>query len=44
LATGIIRLIQDKKLREELGRNARQKVVENYTWEKNIKRLLMYIQ
>lgn len=40
LTTGVIRLIQDEKLREELGRNARQKVMENYTWEQNVLRII----
>jgi len=44
LATGIIRLIQDKKLREELGRNARQKVINNYTWEENALRIINKIE
>ena len=40
LADGILRLAQDKKLREELGKNARQKAIKNYTWEENVKRLI----
>ncbi len=44
LATGIIRLIQDEKLREELGRNARQKVINNYTWEENVLRIINKIE
>ncbi len=42
LTTGIIRLIQDEKLREELGRNARDEVINKYTWKKNVERILDY--
>jgi len=40
LVDGIIKLVQNKKLREILGKNARKEVVKNYTWEKNVKRIL----
>jgi len=40
LTCGIIKLIKDKKLREELGRNARDEVINKYTWEKNVKRVI----
>ena len=40
LVNGIIQLIQDKKLREALGKNARQKIIKNYTWEENVINLL----
>ena len=42
LVNGIIKLAQDKKLREELGKNARKEAVKNYTWEQNTKRVLDY--
>jgi len=40
LVSGIIELIENKQLREELGRNAHQEVVRKYTWEQNVKRIL----
>jgi len=40
LVNGIIKLAKDKKLREELGKNAREEVVQNYTWEQNTKRII----
>lgn len=40
LVNGIIKLAQDKNLRETLGKNARKEVVKNYTWEQNVKRLI----
>jgi len=40
LSDGILRLAQDKKLREELGKNIRQKAIKNYTWEENVKKLI----
>jgi glycosyltransferase involved in cell wall biosynthesis len=33
LATAILRLLQDHRLREELGRRGREKVLANYTWD-----------
>lgn len=33
LAKAIIRLVKDKKLREEMGRNGREYVVKNHSWE-----------
>jgi len=40
LVNGIIELIQNENLRKELGRNACEKVVKNYTWEQNAKRVI----
>ena len=42
LVYGIIKLAQDKKLREELGKNAQREVVKNYTWGQNVKRVIDY--
>lgn len=40
LVDGILRLIKDVHLREKLGDKAREEVVKNYTWQKNIERLI----
>jgi len=40
LADGILRLAEDKNLRNELGRNARVKALETYTWDEHVKRTL----
>ena len=40
LAEAILRLAEDPDLRAELGRAARRKVVERYTWQKNVERVL----
>jgi len=40
LVDGILKLVRDSHLREKLGDKAREEVVENYTWQKNIKRLI----
>lgn len=40
LAEGILRLAEDKNLRNELGRNARTKGLESYTWDEHVKRTL----
>jgi len=40
LVDGIFKLAQDRKLREDLGKNARKEVVKNYTWEQNVKRVI----
>ena len=42
LANGIIKLIEDRDLREKLGKNAREVVVKNYTWEQNAKRTINF--
>lgn len=36
----VLALAEDKKMREPLGRNARNKVEKKYTWEMNAKRVL----
>ena len=41
LANGIIELVKNERLREELGRNAREEVINKYTWEQNVKRILI---
>ena len=40
LNASIIYLSKDKFMRKKLGRNARTKAIENYTWDKNAKRVL----
>lgn len=40
LIEGILKLAKDKNLREKLGDNARNEVILNYTWQKNIERLM----
>jgi len=40
LVDGILKLVKDSHLREKLGGKAREEVVENYTWQKNIERLI----
>ncbi len=40
LAEAMNVLISDTKLREKLGENARAKVLEKYTWEKDVERVL----
>ncbi len=40
LVDGILKLAKDENLREKLGKNAREKVIKNYTWQKNVQRLI----
>lgn len=40
LAKGIKALVDDEELRERLGKNARKKVIANYTWDKHVARIL----
>jgi len=40
LKEAIIMLMNDKQLREKLGKNARKKVVREYTWKKNAEKVL----
>jgi glycosyltransferase involved in cell wall biosynthesis len=40
LAEGIIALAKDRTLRESLGQNAREEVLNKYTWEQHVKRTL----
>jgi len=44
LVQGILKLLNDDKLRIEYGVNARKEVLKKYTWEKNIKKLLLRLQ
>jgi glycosyltransferase involved in cell wall biosynthesis len=39
LASGIKKLILDKNLRDELGINARNKIIESYSWEIHTKKI-----
>ncbi len=38
LAEGILRIISDRDLAQKFGRNGRDKVVENYSWEDTVKK------
>ena len=40
LANAIQVLLDDSRLREEMGKNARAEILEKYIWEKNIERLI----
>ena len=40
LAQAIIKLLKDKHLREEMGRNGRKFVLENLSWEAATKKLV----
>jgi glycosyltransferase involved in cell wall biosynthesis len=44
LVYGIIELIKNEKLRNTLGRNAREKVVKKYTWQQNVQNLLSFFK
>ena len=39
LGDAIIALLNDKKLREELGRNARQTILKSFTWKNHLTQL-----
>ena len=39
LADAIIKLLQNKELREKMGKNGRKYVVENHSWESVAKRV-----
>lgn len=43
LAEAIVRLVEDEELRKMLGKNARKKVLEKYTWEKHVERILSFV-
>jgi len=43
LVEAILKLAGDKELREQLGKRAREDVVANYTWEKNVERVMKAI-
>lgn len=40
LIEGILTLAKDKKLRNFLGKNAREEVIANYTWQKNVEKVI----
>lgn len=40
LAEGIIKLADDGRLRDKLGRNAREEVVAKYTWGEHVRKIL----
>jgi glycosyltransferase involved in cell wall biosynthesis len=40
LAEGILRLVNDRKLRSRIGKNAYREAIKKYTWEENTKRIL----
>ena len=40
LADGILKLAEDEDLRNELGRNAREEALRNYTWDGHVRRTL----
>ena len=40
LAEGILELAQNKMLREKLGIKAREDAIANYTWQKNVERVI----
>ena len=44
LVEGILKLVEDKELRERLGKRAREDVVANYTWEKNAERVMKALE
>ena len=44
LADTINELILDKKLQHYLGFNAREEVINNYSWEKHVERILKFVQ
>ncbi len=44
LAVGIIKLVEDEKLRIRLGRNAREEVVAKYTWTEHVRKILKALE
>jgi len=44
LVEAILKLVEDKELREQLGKRAREDVVANYTWEKNAERVMKALE
>ena len=44
LVEGIFKLVEDKDLRERLGKQAREDVIRNYTWEKNAERVMKAVE
>jgi glycosyltransferase involved in cell wall biosynthesis len=43
LVEGILKLAKDKELRETLGKQAREDVVANYTWKKNVENVIIKV-
>ena len=43
LAHAINKLILNKKIQEELGLNAREEVINNYSWDKHVERILNFV-
>ena len=43
LAEGILRVVSDRDIVQKFGRNGRDEVVENYSWEDTVKRRLNYM-
>ena len=44
LIEGILKLVEDKELRDRLGRQARKDVIANYTWEKNAEQVMKAVK
>ncbi|MBM3254443.1 MAG: glycosyltransferase family 4 protein, partial [Candidatus Omnitrophica bacterium] len=44
LINGILMLVKDGNLRENLGKNARKKVIAEHTWKENTKRVMEAVQ
>ena len=44
MAEAISILLEDKKLRKKLGKNARKTIEENYTWDATSNRILGYYE
>jgi len=40
LENGILKLVKNENLREQLGHKAREEVINNYTWQRNVERLV----
>lgn len=40
----MIMLIEDRELRERLGKKAREKAVENYAWDKHVEKILLCLE
>ena len=43
LVNGILKLVNDERLRIQLGRKARKVVLNKYTWDRNIRELLIFM-
>jgi glycosyltransferase involved in cell wall biosynthesis len=44
LLEGIFTLAEDKDLRERLGKQAREDVIKNYTWERHVENMIIKIE